>query len=131
MPKISPGGHLYEVKLDANPEDFLDWDAPLSEQPRAMDALKGIDLSPMMSKTRTMLEWARQGTEQPHNLATGRDLLNAVSQYGDNRAAEHAALMPHGFKGVQYFDQGSRGTGNGTKNFVVYDPSIIDILARH
>lgn len=26
-------GHLYEVDIDADPEDFLDWDMPLSEQP--------------------------------------------------------------------------------------------------
>lgn len=29
----SSGGHVYTVDIDADPEDFLDWDLPLSEQP--------------------------------------------------------------------------------------------------
>jgi hypothetical protein len=126
-------GHLYEVKLDANPEDFLDWDAPLSEQPLAMDALRGMDLSalPEGNRTRRMLEMELAGQGQPHYPATGRELLNVASHYGEQRTAEHGALMPYGIKGVQYLDQGSRGAGNGTRNYVVYDPNIIDILNRH
>ncbi len=28
-----PSGHMYEVNINASPDDFLDWDKPLSEQP--------------------------------------------------------------------------------------------------
>jgi GNAT superfamily N-acetyltransferase len=29
---VRPPGHMYEVNINANPEDFLDWDKPLSAQ---------------------------------------------------------------------------------------------------
>jgi len=31
-PNYKPAGHTYQVEIDADPEDFLDWDKPLSEQ---------------------------------------------------------------------------------------------------
>jgi hypothetical protein len=35
-----PSGHTYEVDIDADPEQFLDWDKPLSEQsPQVREAL--------------------------------------------------------------------------------------------
>lgn len=39
-------GNLYEVEIDANPEDFLDWDAPLSEQPEKVKDAFQKALSP-------------------------------------------------------------------------------------
>lgn len=33
-------GRMYEVNINANPDDFLDWDAPLSEQPQVLDRLR-------------------------------------------------------------------------------------------
>jgi hypothetical protein len=98
-------GHLYEVSLDANPEDFLNWDAPLAQQPVA---------------GRLPFEAANFPTK------TGGDLV----QYGLGNS--HAGyLMDKGIPGIRYLDQGSRGVGGGTSNYVVFDPSIIDILARH
>lgn len=32
-------GSMYEVSIDANPDDFLDWDAPLSAQPKLAQRL--------------------------------------------------------------------------------------------
>ena len=34
-----PKGRMYEVNIDADPEDFLDWDAPLSQQSKKVDAV--------------------------------------------------------------------------------------------
>jgi hypothetical protein len=126
------GGRLYEVNIDAEPDQFLDYDAPLIQQPKAMNALKALNLddTAAMSKTRKMLEWAQQGTEQPHNMATGRELLNAISGYGDNRLAEHDALRPFGLEGVRYLDQGSRDIGQGSRNFVVFDDKLVNILNK-
>lgn len=30
--KTAPAAHMYEVNINADPDDFLDWDAPLSQQ---------------------------------------------------------------------------------------------------
>src|SRR6201996_9301420 len=38
---VKPPGHMYEVDINADPEHFLDWDKPLSEQhPEALRKLK-------------------------------------------------------------------------------------------
>ena len=37
-----------------------------------------------------------------------------------------------GIPGIRYLDQGSRGgAGQGTSNYVVFDPKIIDILRKY
>lgn len=36
-----------------------------------------------------------------------------------------------GIPGIKYLDQGSRGSGEGTSNYVVFDPSLIEILRRY
>jgi hypothetical protein len=33
--------------------------------------------------------------------------------------------------GIRYLDQGSRGAGEGTHNYVVFDPGIIEILRKY
>jgi hypothetical protein len=37
-----PGGHMYEVDIDATPDDFLDYDKPLSEQSDRVKEALGI-----------------------------------------------------------------------------------------
>jgi len=37
--KESKFGHMYEVRLDAQPDNFIDWDKPIANQPRVMKAL--------------------------------------------------------------------------------------------
>ncbi len=65
---------LYEVEIDADPEDFVSWD--------------------------------------------------------DHGNAAESLARQQGKKGVRYLDQGSRGAGAGTSNYVVFDDSIIDILNK-
>ena len=35
--------------------------------------------------------------------------------------------MEAGIPGVRYLDQGSPGSGEGTRNFVIFDDSLVDI----
>ena len=56
-------GRMYEVEIDANPDDFLDWDAPLSEQSQTVqDALLNSQPDPDLVKFRrnkwTLPDWA-------------------------------------------------------------------------
>ena len=46
-----------------------------------------------------------------------------------NIAAEK--LRQAGIPGIKYLDQGSRGTGAGTSNYVVFDPKTIDIIKKY
>lgn len=48
--------------------------------------------------------------------------------YGDAEASRK--LREAGIPGIRYLDQGSRGAGQGTSNYVVFDPAIARILGR-
>jgi hypothetical protein len=41
------------------------------------------------------------------------------------------ALQDAGIPGIRYLDQGSRSAGEGSRNFVVFDDNIIDILKKY
>jgi hypothetical protein len=43
--KNPPSGRMYELNINANPEDFLDWDLPLGEQPQVLQRL-GLSVRP-------------------------------------------------------------------------------------
>lgn len=43
-----------------------------------------------------------------------------------NRNAREA-----GIPGIRYLDQGSRGAGEGSRNYVVFDDKLIDILRKY
>lgn len=40
-------------------------------------------------------------------------------------------LREAGIPGIKYYDGGSRGAGEGTRNFVIFDDSLIDIKTRN
>jgi len=37
-------------------------------------------------------------------------------------------LLEQGIPGIKYYDAGSRAAGEGTRNFVLFDPEIAKIL---
>ena len=47
---------------------------------------------------------------------------------GDDKAS--AYLKSLGIPGIKYLDAGSRSSGKGTRNFVVFDDSIVKILDK-
>lgn len=137
-------GHMYEVGINAEPEKFLDWDNPLSQQsPHVTSALKSV----LKDTNRMPEEWIKS------------------SPGAEDR------LREAGIPGIKYFDQGSRnftvrttykgepysdpvkfqtkeqaehfaaekkaeGFGadvaqEGTRNFSVFDPSIVEILRKY
>ncbi len=40
-------------------------------------------------------------------------------------------LKQAGIPGIRYLDQGSRGAGAGTSNYVVFDDSLLSILGKY
>jgi hypothetical protein len=108
-------GHMYEVGIHAQPEHFLDWDKPLKEQhPKVQDVL------------------AQKGITNPDH--TGGQIYESSKlvpgDYHDPKAAAKA-LHEAGIPGIRYLDQGSRGTGTGTRNYVVFNDKMVDILKRY
>lgn len=110
-----PEGRLYEVRLKAEPDRFLDWDAPFSQQPAPVqEALRkfGID-----------------GKTDPTGGAIYESSKIVPGDHADKVAAA-AALKDAGIVGVRYLDGGSRADGDGTRNYVVFDDNLIDIVAK-
>jgi hypothetical protein len=108
---IKPGGALYTAELPhANPEDFLDWDKPLSQQSekvrKALEGLAGPE-SPLGPTMAEQIRARLQGADQGYTFNNGEGLLRA---WHDKRAATDA-LRAAGIKGIRYLDGGSRGNG--------------------
>lgn len=105
-------GRMYEVNINADPEHFLDWDRAANEQhPVVQKALNDLGAAPVPGGTRTgadVYEW-----------------------YGDNKAKVSAALREAGIPGIKYLDQGSRAAGDGSRNYVVFNDKLIDIVRKY
>lgn len=96
-------GHLYQVAIDHPPEKFLDWDKPLSEQPK--------EVRRVFSKELDIPRTARR--------PAGDLFDHGVSARGSKWMTD--VLKEAGVPGIRYFDQGSRAKGSGTANYVTFD----------
>jgi hypothetical protein len=118
---LKPGGKTYHVSIKADPDQFLDWDKPLSQQSaKVKEALKkfGIEDSPEQRHAfddalMAALEGNGPATlpkEPPNPLGANIYESSKVvpGSYRD-RAAASAALKEAGIPGIKYLDQGSRG----------------------
>jgi hypothetical protein len=132
-----PKGSMYQVRIDADPADFLDWDAPLSGQSEkvrgalaAMDPdtyhPSGNDFDPMEQGQITYQRLANQ--KRDYGIDSGK---NALTTLGGSQAGATGDLSGFGIPGIKYLDQGSRGAGDGTRNYVVFDDKLISILKKY
>jgi hypothetical protein len=98
-------GQLYNVNLNVDPNELLDWDAPLSEQ---------------SEKIRKIIA----GDEELKYLT---DTYGMDSLLIKSKSAEGSAdLASRGILGIKYLDGFSRSAGEGTRNYVMFDDSLID-----
>jgi hypothetical protein len=63
-------------------------------------------------------------------LGAGKVGADLYEELGDPSAAA-AALRQLGIPGIRYLDGGSRGKGEGSSNFVMFDDALVDILERN
>ena len=121
-------GHMYEVAIDAHPDHMLDWDKPLSEQSEhVQNALIKIG-----QKDETQYGYGGGS----HYYLTDPDSHSGSDFYrylaGQNEPTEASNILhSHGIKGIKYLDAGSRGQGEGTSNYAVFDPKDIEIMRRY
>jgi hypothetical protein len=117
-------GNLYKVDLpDEHIAKMLDWDKPLSQQSPAVQRAVSESSDPMMRY------WAQKSAENP--AYDGADLLQRLGGEKGDRAAAAEKLRQAGIPGIKYLDQGSRGAGAGTRNYVVLDDKLPRILERN
>jgi hypothetical protein len=120
-------GSMYEVNLNTTPDRLLDWDAPLSGQsPQVRAAIETVSPSTMRYMETIPGKAGDNG---------GFILSDIAEQIAGNRkagAVEAASrLREAGIPGIQYLDAGSRAAGEGSRNYVMFDDKLIDILRRY
>ena len=121
---IKSKGHMHEVSINAHPDHFLDWDKPLSEQ---SDHVKGAisNLFGKISKNPIGREIHEKAKMFVRNNFLPPEYTGDISE----RASK--LLKNSGIHGIRYLDAGSRDTGIGTRNYVVFDPKRVDIKRRY
>lgn len=145
-------GNLYKTSLEwpdpareaadpLGPHHFLDWDKPLSEQPNILP--QGVTLDELVAGAKgrkptelekfqaNLLGRVQRGELDP-SYATGRNLYDGrnTTQY-PNQAAFSEKLNQLGIPGIRYLDGGSRGAGEGSYNYVIFDDKIPKIKERN
>jgi hypothetical protein len=140
LPEITEksSGKVYEVNINADPADFLDWDKPLSEQPNVLGRLgySTMDEDAAHAEAVRIFEENPNGAwmndpalkarvDELNNMldrrppsGTGQDLYRGgasddvsgiLSQMGyGDPAAQSQALRDAGIPGIRYLDAGSR-----------------------
>jgi hypothetical protein len=113
-------GRMYEVSINADPADFLDWDKPLSQQSE-----KVRERLAKVSKDHYDPASPDYDASEPGEMVAQR-LRSMVGDSGMTKAMRDAAIP-----GIKYLDQGSRSTGEGSRNYVVFDDALISILRKY
>jgi hypothetical protein len=119
-PDINFGGNLYKVDIpDADIPKMVVFETPIAE----MDEKLASIIKPLQEQLKN----------QPNpNLFKNAKSVGDVIQYSNAIGLKpHIPLQEAGFTGIRYLDEGSRGKGTGTSNFVVFDPSTVKILEEN
>jgi hypothetical protein len=111
--ELKKPGHMYEVNIRADPEQFLNWDAPLAQQPQAIQEMWARQFPAIGNPARRDIP-VSQGSYVPESTGEQiyRQLEIAKHQPGAghlDRAIVSQALNEAGIPGIRYLDQGSRG----------------------
>jgi hypothetical protein len=125
---LKPEGSMYQVEIDATPDEFLDWDKPLSEQ---SEAIRKVAADNRLEKSQSGL---KENTGAGLYQSLGQRNAGADFDSSSLRGADiHAnpVLQKAGIKGIRYKDGFSRGAEGGTSNYVVFDDRLISISKRY
>lgn len=121
-----PGGALYKVDIpDEHIAKMLDWDKPLSEQ--APEVQVGLQNSGLLKYADDYFKVNKK------TAPTGADLHDFLKYSGYDQWELSGKMADQGIPGIRYLDGGSRGTGQGTSNFVVFpgNEGLLTILERN
>ena len=92
------GGNIYNVDLDINENELLDWDLPISEQ------------SKFVKNALEKAGWTSKGLASVSKMYgnSGKGLYDAIDDDLNSKQAASESLLKAGIKGIRYLDQGSR-----------------------
>jgi hypothetical protein len=128
-----------KLNIKAQPNELLDWDAEFPNQSEKLKRLEkyrnGIEnflenetqITPDLDVLdgRYIYDTLKKAVEYNY-IDLPSDLMSAIEQ-GSSDKAVSLLLNRDGVKGINYLDGVSRRKGEGTNNFVIFDPRIIEI----
>ena len=132
-------GHLYRTEIDVTPDQLLDWDRPLRDQPKALRAFQEIYSDEAMRLDPEILgelysnpadvDMAALGL---FDKSKGAQAYNTIKDMNYVRGAPAMSekLREKGIRGIKYLDGDSRAAGDGTSNYVIFDDNLINIAER-
>lgn len=123
VPKSS--SKLYQVELTPKPDEYLLWDKPLSEQSEKVKAALKRGYSEMAMDYPDKSATPKTGREIYDDFVVGMGGLETM----DKKAASDY-LHELGVRGIKYLDGTSRGTGEGSYNYVIFDDKDVEITAK-
>lgn len=134
------GPRTYEVRIDAHPDHFFDWDKPIEEQhPKVLDAI--APFFPAGVPTKNKYGAPLMGGDLYHEIKERAggvmhspilDKAGVPSRLPGGTAERLSRYLSlQGVPGIRYLDQVSRNRGGGTRNYVVFDDKLVTIKRRY
>lgn len=143
-------GNMYKVRIKADPETILDWDKPISAQPKVWERIVNDEILGDL-KTSDIPHWPDStGADVYHAIgemlqstenASILDLPNYLKALDNSNAAASNALKAAGIQGTKYYDQFSRKAAEEIGRFekaveslkrrlAEKDPGVYDVHIR-
>jgi hypothetical protein len=99
-------GKMYKVGLAPKPDELLDYDLPLSQQPKMLELIDDVHGDPEIIIQQAGLDPA---------TATGGDFVKALGGIGQEQGAKAASefLAKAGIPGIKFFSGNTRNTAGG------------------
>jgi hypothetical protein len=127
--RFRPPGNLYKVHLKPKTHEFLDWDKPLSEQSELVRKQLG-DLGVLSERKGDKIYEEMQRQEFKERYGERPDAMDPIRSVGQEKQASNR-LHKAGIKGIRYLDGNSRGKGEGSYNYVIFDDADVVILEEN
>lgn len=143
---VKKTGNLYHVEIDVKDEELLDWDSPLSEQsnhvrtqlhgPWMEDFFghywhdfadgAGCVMNPDGGRDEIIMAYTKDDLEK-FLYGPAKNFYYWTSKILESKKEASLFLLRQKIKGIKYWDQNSRLHSNGTRNFVIFDDSLVTI----
>jgi len=135
-------GTLYDLLVNrqsvgAFPEDALRGqnltDLAMAHDPRTGQAMYNNPIQYYSIRADANSPWRPSGVSnyQDALAQVGGDKTRVLRINDRDPVVMSERLREAGIPGIRYLDQGSRGAGEGTSNYAIFDPSIIEILRKY
>jgi hypothetical protein len=134
---LSNKGHMYEVRIKAKPEHFLDWDKPILDQPEVHSRIVQAVNNKASSSSKNKDAWMALAQEvgERGDETFGQHLHDALTRpSGVGLSAKEASdfLSNAGVSGIKYLDAGSRDKADKrTQNYVVFNHDLVKVKRKY